>query len=969
MKIVLSFIATLLCLSLLAQNNVPGEFIIQLHPGFTSEQFEKESLNQSQSTFVLTRNLSKRFNIWLCVSEPNNETVKLKELQTFSSVKVAQFNHYVQLRETLPNDPSFNQQWALKNTGQSGGLEGADIDATLAWDITTGGTTALGDTIVVAVIDGGFQMSHPDLVENYFVNHLEIPNNNIDDDNNGYVDDVSGWDAYNDDGTIPSDQHGTHVSGIIGAVGDNNLGVTGVNWHVKVLPIAGSSGNEATVVAAYSYAADMRILYNETNGEKGAFVVCTNSSFGVDQGNPDNYPIWCSFYDELGAAGILSAGATANANFNIDQTGDIPTACASEFLISVTNSNRNDEKYNGAGFGIESIDIASPGTSVYSTVTNSNYGNLTGTSMATPQVAGSVALMYSAACDVLISDYRVNPGAIALQMKQYLYQGAEQLESLDGLVAESRRLNVHGAVQQVLTYICDSDVPPVANFNAAGRTGCPGLSVNFNNFSSANTDSYLWEFAGGNPSSSQEANPSVVYNNFGSYSVQLIVSNEFGSDTTLFEDYVTVTNTGIKTVYSEGFEEGTLNELGYATDNPDGENTWEIYSTSGISGSTSSLGINMFNNSSNEGAWDFVISPSISLTETSSNILQIKYAHRRKSTSQEDSLIVNISIDQGATWTRLEAKGGGSNSSNQLATNVLLNSNFIPSSANDWCIGNECMSIDISDWDGYEDVKIRFDAYNDGGNNIFIDDIVVSGFCTAPVISSANANFSAASEVVCAGSSLQFNNLSDNATTFEWTFEGGIPETSNTTNPSIIYNETGNYDVTLIASNSSFSDTLTFTAFVEVNPLPEMPIINVDQAELSVNAAGSYQWYFGNSFISGANESTFTATQNGEYYVVVTSGGCSITSDPVTVVIAGFEVLANDFVKVYPNPAINNLSIISTNESSFSYILTDAVGRILESGLSANEQTVLSIEHLPSGLYLLQIQGESFHKTFQIIHP
>ncbi len=953
----------------MAQNNVPGEFIIQLHQGFTPDQFDKESLSQSQNTFVLTRNLSKRFNIWLCVSEQGNETAKLKDLQAFASVKVAQFNHYVQLRETLPNDPSFDQQWALKNTGQGGGLAGADIDATLAWDVTTGGTTALGDTIVVAVIDGGFQMNHPDLIENYFVNRLEIPNNNIDDDNNGYIDDVSGWDAYNDDGTIPSDQHGTHVSGIIGAVGDNNLGVSGVNWHVKILPIAGSSGNEATVVAAYSYAADMRLLYNETNGEKGAFVVSTNSSFGVDQGNPDNYPIWCSFYDELGAAGILSAGATANANFNIDQTGDIPTACASEFLISVTNSNRDDEKYNGAGFGIESIDIASPGTSVYSTVTNSNYGNLTGTSMATPQVAGSIALMYAAACDVLISDYRVNPGAIALQMKQYLYQGAEQLESLDGLVAENRRLNVNGAVQQVLTYICNSDVPPVANFNAAGRSGCPGLTVSFNNFSSANADSYLWEFAGGNPSASQEANPTVTYNNFGAYSVQLIVSNEFGSDTTLFEDYVTVTNTGIKTVYSEGFEQGTLDELGYIAVNPDAENTWDVFSTSGISGSSSSLGINIFNNASNEGAWDFVISPSVSLAETSNNILDIKYAHRRRTTSQADSLIINISADQGLNWTRLEAKGGGSNSTNQLATNVLLTSNFTPSSTNDWCIGAECMSIDISSWDGSSDVIFRFDAYNDGGNNIFIDDIVVSGLCTAPIVSLTNADFSSSSQVVCEGSSLQFNNLSDNATLYQWTFEGGIPETSSATNPNVTYNQSGSYDVTLVASNSTFSDTTTFTAFVVVNPAPEIPVIEVNQADLSVSTPGTYQWYFGNSFISGANESTFTATQNGEYYVLVTSGGCSIASAPVSVIISGLGELDDAFVNVYPNPATNNLNIIAKNKGSLTFTLSDALGRSLESGLTTNEHTILSLENLPAGMYLLQIQGESFNKTIQIIHP
>ncbi|MEX1189139.1 MAG: S8 family serine peptidase [Bacteroidia bacterium] len=970
MRIFLITFAFLFFLSADAQQNiVQGEFIIQLNQGVQKEVFDQQVKSNATYNFELKRQLSKRFNIWLCVSEIGEESNKLKVLQSLPGLKVAQHNHFVQLRETQPNDASFDQQWALKNTGQSGGVAGADVDATLAWDVTTGGTTALGDTIVVAVIDGGFQMNHPDLIENYFVNRLEIAGNGIDDDNNGYIDDVSGWDAYSDDGTIPSDQHGTHVSGIIGAVGDNNIGVSGINWHVKILPIAGSSGNESTVVAAYAYAADMRILYNETNGEKGAFVVATNSSFGVDQGDPSEYPIWCSFYDELGAAGILSCGATANANFNIDQTGDIPTACASEFLIAVTNSTRNDVKSNGAAFGIESIDIASPGTAVYSTVTNSNYGNLSGTSMATPLVAGSIALMYSAACDVLISDYKLNPSGIAIQMKQYLLQGAEQIEAFDGLVAESRRLNANGAIQQVLTYICDSEVPPVANFNASGRTGCPGLTVGFNNFSSSNADSYLWEFPGGSPSSSEEMNPSVIYNDFGSYDVQLIVSNEFGSDTTLFSSYVQVTNTGIKTVYSESFEEGTISELGFTVENPDNQNTWEVSPSSGISGSNFSLGINMFNNTSNEGQWDYVVSPAISLQETSDNVLQVKYAHRRKATTQEDSLIVNISADQGQNWVRLEAKGGGSNSSNQLATNVLLNSSFTPVSTADWCIADECLSIDISNWDGSPEVWIRFDAYNDAGNNIFIDDVLVSGLCTAPVVSSVNASFVSASQEVCEGGSIQFNNLSDNATLYQWTFEGGTPASSNSINPNVIYNAVGEYDVTLIASNSTFSDTITFEAYVNVNNAPATPVITADGAILTVNSPGTYQWYIGSSFISGANQSTYTATQDGDYSVIVTFGGCAVESDPITVLISSIGNLSNNDISIFPNPANDFITISYSGAESINYNLFDAVGRLVRNGNINTSNNVIKLDDLPSGLYPLSLQNASTIRTYKIIHP
>lgn len=970
MRLLFSIFTLFICFNLFSQQNniVPGEFIIQLKKEVNDNDFRNYLRDNPSFNIQVSKTLSKRFNIFLCTSSIGNETEVLKQLQSIPMIKVAQHNHFVQQRETLPNDPSFNNQWALKNTGQNGGVEGADIDATLAWDVTTGGATALGDTIVVAVIDGGFQMNHPDLVPNYFVNKLEVPNNGIDDDNNGYIDDVSGWDAYNDDGTIPNDQHGTHVSGIIGAVGDNDLGIAGVNWNVKILPIAGSSGNESTVVAAYSYAADMRIIYNETNGEQGAFVVSTNSSFGVDQGDPADYPIWCAFYDELGAAGILSCGATANANFNIDQTGDIPTACASEFLISVTNSTRNDDKANGAAFGIESIDIAAPGSSIYSTITNGNYGNLTGTSMATPQVAGSIALMYAAACDVLISDYKANPAAVTLQMKEYLYQGAESLESLDGLVDNSRRLNVNGAIQQVLTYICDTETPPVANFSAAGRSGCPGLEVNFNNFSSSNAESFLWEFPGGSPSSSTEANPQVVYNNFGNYNVNLIVSNVFGSDTVSFDNYVEVTNTGIRTVYSEGFETGSLESMGFTIENPDQQNTWELSNSQGIAGSSTSLGINMFNNTGNAGEWDYITLPEISLAETSENVLEIKYAHRRKSTGEEDSLIVNISSNGGASWTRLDAKGGGSNSSNMLATNVLLTSSFVPESTADWCIGDECLAIDISDWDGNPSVLIRLDAFNDGGNNIYVDDLAVRGLCTTPVVSPSVALFASQNQEICVGNSVQFNNTSENSTSFQWTFEGGEPSTSIATNPNVVYSESGTYDVTLIASNAEFADTTTFEAYITVNEAPAAPEVNFNNGVLSVDAQGTFQWYLNDSFISGANSSTWTAQQNGMYSVAVTNNGCTVFSDEIDVTVTSLNSLDNSSLQVFPNPARNMLNINVQSADFSSYQLFDAIGRSVIESTLVKGNNVVSLSNLKPGLYILTVRGESSIKTYQIIH-
>ena len=213
----------------------------------------------------------------------------------------AQFNHEVQSRETLPDDPALNQQWHHVQNGDH------DIDSDLAWDITTGGQTSDGTRIVVAVLEGGgANYNHIDLIDNHWVNDQEIPDNGIDDDNNGFVDDYNGWHAQNNNDNIGGGGHGTSVSGMIGATGNNGSGGVGVNWDVDIMQVDMGFGglSEANVIAAYDYPYEMRVLFNESQGARGAFVVATNASWGIDLANPANYPIWCGFYDTLGEAGF-----------------------------------------------------------------------------------------------------------------------------------------------------------------------------------------------------------------------------------------------------------------------------------------------------------------------------------------------------------------------------------------------------------------------------------------------------------------------------------------------------------------------------------------------------------------------------------------------------------------------------------------------------------------------------------------
>ncbi|MBO7616763.1 MAG: S8 family peptidase [Bacteroidales bacterium] len=424
-------------------NYVENEFIIWLEQDVDAVTFA----SNSNVGIVPKRLLSKRLNIWLFEildsKEPRED--KMSRLTANADVRLIQNNHTnITLREAIPDDPYYNLQWA------------PDImSLPQAWEeFTTGGITATGDTIVVAVIDGGTDWTHEDL--NCWENTHEIPNNGVDDDNNGYIDDFHGWNAYNHNGYVGSNNHGTHVSGIIGAVGNNGKGVCGVNWNVKTLTICGSSGNESIVVEAYAYALEMRARYNETNGEEGAFIVATNSSFGVDYGNPDDYPIWCSMYDEMGNVGILSCGAGPNMNVNVDVVGDVPSTCPGDYLIGITNTTSADEKYGSAGYGINNIDIGAPGTSIYSTMQNNGYGNMTGTSMATPQVSGTIALMYAALPEEMMIACKNDPANFCLSVRQHLLDGADHLPSLDGLVAAGRRLNAYGAIESVLF---DSIIP------------------------------------------------------------------------------------------------------------------------------------------------------------------------------------------------------------------------------------------------------------------------------------------------------------------------------------------------------------------------------------------------------------------------------------------------------------------------------------------------------------------------------
>lgn len=442
----LIFAAT--CFDLFAQQaqTVFGEVLVQLRPNTTLPSWLREAQNSLgiDAHLEYKSTVSEHMRIHLLSFDEHrvDKQALIRELQHMPFVSCAQANHILAER-IIPDDPFFSLQWHHQQANDS------DIDSDLAWDITTGGTTANGTDIVVCVVEiGGAQWNTSDIATNHWVNAAEIPSNSVDDDGNGYVDDYHGWNINTQNDAIAAGDHGTRVSSMIGSTGNNSTGVVGVNWNVKMMQVQIGSSTEAAAIAGYEYPLKMRRLFQLTQGEQGAFVVATNSSWGTDNGQPADAPLWCAMYDSLGYYGIISCASTTNNNANVDAVGDLPTACPSQFLISVGRSNSSDVRASG-GYGINTIDLVAPGDNVY-LANNTQYVSTTGTSFSSPCVAGGVALLYSAPCTSLETQALADPMWTAQQIKNYVLDGVDTTQQLLQETASGGRFNVNNSLQLLL---------------------------------------------------------------------------------------------------------------------------------------------------------------------------------------------------------------------------------------------------------------------------------------------------------------------------------------------------------------------------------------------------------------------------------------------------------------------------------------------------------------------------------------
>ncbi len=331
---------------------------------------------------------------------------------------------YIVSKAGVPNDARFDELWGMHNTGQTGGVDDADIDAPEAWDISTGSRD-----VVVGVIDTGVDYNHPDLTANMWVNPGEIAGDGIDNDNNGFIDDVHGINAITNSGDPMDDNgHGTHVSGTIGATGNDGVGVAGVNHNVSIIGCkfldGNGDGSTSDALTCIDYFVDLKNNHNVD-------VSTLNNSWGGGGFSQTLYDAITATSD----ANILFVAAAGNGGYDNDASPSYPSSYDHDSVLAVAGTNHTDAMYTSSQYGLTSVDIAAPARNVLSTVPGGGYSSFTGTSMATPHVAGAAALVLS-----------VNPELSAVELKELLMNSGDANPATEGKTVSGKRLNIHNAL-------------------------------------------------------------------------------------------------------------------------------------------------------------------------------------------------------------------------------------------------------------------------------------------------------------------------------------------------------------------------------------------------------------------------------------------------------------------------------------------------------------------------------------------
>ncbi len=752
----------------------------------------------------------------------------------------------------------------------------------------------------------------------------------------------------------------------MGAQTNNALGVASIGFNVSIMPVKIGDCNDQ-LVGGYN-----GIIWAANNG---ADII--NMSWGGAGVSTYGQNV-CNNAWNQGAILVAAAGNSGT------DGNPIFYPAAYNNVISVANTQSNDTKASSSEYGTW-VDVSAPGTSIGSCNATTGYTSLSGTSMASPMVAGLLGLMMSH-----------TPALPRTQLINCLLSSADNIDAQNpnfiGQIG-SGRINAHAAMLCITSAALDRDVavtqiispfgtacsptisPEIVVSNYGGNT-IASMEINYQ----VDNGTILTQNWSGSLASGQSTNiilPTLFVSNgihsFTAYTtnpnnnVDQNISND--QSTTSFGSFFS----GLVLPFSETFEPNSPSVGLWSVDNPDENITWQITNTVGTSPGNTSVGLNFFSYAT-IGQRDGFMSPPIDLSTVSTAQLTFEHAYRRYDQTSTDSLIVYVSTDCGQTFTRIFQRG--ENGTGTFATVSTSTTNFVPTQASDWCIagtvGSACYTINLNNFVGNTATIIKFEGYNNYGNNLYIDNINNTG---APNTNPPVANFASNVTSACVGQEVLFIDQSTtNVTSWNWTFQNGNPGSSTQQNPSVIFNTPGTYTVTLQVTSPN--GTANTSANITVAALPSQPIIAQNGNVLSINLPANHtvQWYYNGIEIVGVNTASTMVNANGDYTATVSNaGGCSVSATGTYAVVTSMREidLNNDFT-LFPNP-VKDIVSISGNLINDKVLIKiyNSLGGIIYAQETQNSglKNVLKIDltEQASGIYFINVMNNSTSITKKIL--
>jgi serine protease len=761
------------------------------------------------------------------------------------------------LQKTV-NDPSYNSstQWNL-----------FQVNAAAAWNIGTGSAN-----IRVAIVDDAVQINHPDLQPSIWINPNEIPNNGIDDDGNGYIDDVNGWDAANQTNNpnppANSWDHGTHVAGIAGAATNNGIGMASIGHNLKLIPVKAT--NSATAVThgyegvIYAVAAGAHVI-NMSWGGAGASQTAQN------------------IIAHASNQGIVLVAAAGN-----DNVSSIFYPAGFSQVIAVASTTFGDSKSGFSNFG-SWIDISAPGSAIYSTVPGNGYQVKQGTSMASPMVAGLAGLMLS-----------LNPGLSPQDIKNCLLNSADNIDAANpSFVGQlgAGRINALAAMNCVSSTL---NWAPEANFVANQTTIMEGQSVTFTDQSIYNPTSWQWTFTGGSPATFNGQNPpAITYATAGTYPVSLTVTNANGSDTETKNGYITVTAlTGCDTISNTlpsdlNYIFSFANNAGYvAGHNNLGVSAWaDKYSNLGPTNVTGAQFYFVEGQTNNPNAF---ITVRVWAANASGNPGNILYSQQVPISEIEANVtgagpnsffITNINFHQAVAVPTNDFFVGYTLTNGVAGDTVAcaITDNFAgnPSRPNTmWAQFN-------GTWDSYQNLT---------NNNSKFSMHIYPRITSMP----PQAVIQPSASTVCVGDFITFDGSnSPNTVAWQWAINGTSSPFPTQLSPQVVMNNPGSHWAYMLAENVCGFFHID-SVQVTVNALPSLQVTaSTDTicpggtAQLNATGTGSITWSpAGSLSCSTCPNPVASPNSTTTYSIVAENGGCSSES-LITIVVDGQTPTAN----------------------------------------------------------------------------